>query len=161
VNGYENSIPLQHEKSALSPLKSVRILSGCAALLFISGCGVQNVDPFERHAIRGTVTLDEEPLFTGTITFYPEKEGPVISGTTIQDGKFMILASQGLPPGRYKVSITATDESEAASLDPDELMSNPPNPVSLIPDKYNTATTILAEVEKTGDNVFNFDLKSQ
>ncbi|MES2788039.1 MAG: carboxypeptidase-like regulatory domain-containing protein [Planctomycetota bacterium] len=94
------------------------------AFVFVCGCGGK--DPYERHAISGIVSLDGEPLATGNITFFPEASGAVATGGTIQDGEFTIPKDQGLPTGKYKVSITATTTKGPVPTDPNELMANPP-----------------------------------
>ena len=129
------------------------------AFVFICGCGGK--DPYERHAISGIVSLDGEPLATGNITFFPETSGSVATGGTIQDGEFTVPKDQGLPAGKYKVSITATTTKGPVPTDPNELMANPPEVVSLIPKIYNSETTLTAEVSESPENSFTFDLLSK
>jgi hypothetical protein len=134
-----------------------------SALLFSgSGCGKGSADPYDRQAVRGAVTLDGQPLATGFITFYPDASGPVISTAPIHEGSFNIPQAQGLTVGKYKVSNMSTQPAdEAQFMDPDELHANPPDPKSLIPKQYNTETKLVAEIEKSPNNTFVFDLLSE
>ena len=143
----------------LSWLRVVLALVLSSSLLFASGCGSSAT--VDRYAVNGAVTLDGEPLSTGAITFFPDTEGAVASGGTIQNGEFVIAKEQGLPAGTYKVSITSTVSTAPASADPNELMENPPEVKSLVPTRYNSETTLTAEVYDTAENFLSFDLNSK
>jgi hypothetical protein len=129
-------------------------------LLFSAGCGGSG-DHYNRHAISGVVMLDGQPLSSGNIIFYPEQQGPVVSGGHVSDGKFEIPKKQGLPAGSYKVSITSSQAIQSNSKNPEELVINPPDVKSLIPKKYNTETTVVSKVEDTLKNVFTYELISK
>lgn len=128
-------------------------------LLVASGCGGQDIQ--DRRAVHGTVNLDGEPLATGSITFFPDPPGPVATGGAIQAGEFAIAKDQGLPVGTYKVSITSTVSTAPPGADANELMEHPPEVKSLVPRKYNSETTLKAEVHDTTENFFTFDLDSK
>lgn len=129
-------------------------------LLAVCGCGLGDRDPYARHAVKGTVTLDGEPLRTGTIVFHPAEKGPVVAGTVLQEGEFAISAEQGLPVGKYKVSITCVTESGPLPEDEDERMEHPPDVFSLVPKRYNSETVLTAEVLDQEINAFDFELQS-
>ncbi len=74
-----------------------------AGLFFLTGCGSAG-----RHALQGTVTLDGQPVKTGTISFLPTAgTSGNSSGGEIKDGKFSIPAKVGLQTGEYRVTINA------------------------------------------------------
>jgi hypothetical protein len=68
------------------------------------GCGAHD------SSVYGTVTLDEKPLETGTVTFHPVGGGAVAYGRIGADGSYRLHtgAEQGLAPGEYVVTVVAT-----------------------------------------------------
>ncbi|SFI37695.1 hypothetical protein [Planctomicrobium piriforme] len=129
-----------------------------ALMLCLAGCGKAE-DGYQRYTVSGTVNLDGKPLETGEIVFYPRKEGPVVSGAPIQNGKFSLPESTGLTAGGYRVAIKSEVVEGGGSAE--DQFENPPSVRSLIPAKYNTETTLTAEVMHGPQNVLNFDLKSE
>ncbi len=137
-----------------------------AALAGSSGCG--SGDDLPRQAISGTVTLDGQPLDKGLIQFFPaaEMENALAAGAMIEGGSYSIPQSEGLVPGNYKVMISseggdmkaAPGESTEAGAMPG---LGPLHPPDRIPAKYNSATTLTANVTAEGPNEFKFDLKSK
>lgn len=88
--------------------------------LFFSGCGVA-ADPLNRQAIRGEVTLNNQPLDTGSISFDPQdRESGRPGGATIQEGKFVLDRERGLPPGTYTVRVNSADATALAVGEPGE-----------------------------------------
>lgn len=102
---------------------------------------------------RGTVTLDGTALDDGAITFIEPQTGAAIGGGAIRNGKFTVK----LGPGRYTVRIVASRPIPGSSV-PD--MGNVPQLASIIPERYNSKTTLTAEVP-TGGGEFTFPLTSQ
>lgn len=143
---------------------------GVLALAILSlGCGGV-VDNLGRQAISGKVTLDGTPLANGAIRFEPfgVQKQTTATGTAIKDGQYSIKQSEGLPPGKYTVSITShgADSSAAFPTDPAAAMdaaaeaAKAPPPKELIPSQYNTQTELVIEVQKGAVKEENFDLKS-
>jgi hypothetical protein len=140
-------------------MKQCHILWGVLSLCFLlglSGCGGGGP---KRLAITGTVKFQGKPLNQGSITFLSDDPaGAAGGGALITDGQYSIPAQHGLLPGRYKVSIGSADPKKVA--DPDAL-PGAPGPVyqDRIPAKYNTKTTLFAEVQADGKNKFDFELQ--
>src|SRR5688572_116279 len=84
----------------LSPLFSL-----CLAVVLLPGCG--GSDGPERYAVSGSVTLDGQPLDSGSILFGPEGDGGNGGGATITNGEYSIPADSGLVAGKYRVRITS------------------------------------------------------
>lgn len=128
------------------------------ALMFASaalaGCGGEN--PLGRKAISGKVTLNSQPLENGTIEFAPLVEGGVSSGGVISGGEYAIAAEQGLPVGKYRVSIV--DQPPAAPLPPGHKPGDdlPPPPKPQIGPDWNTKSTHTIEVKQEGPFTFDF-----
>jgi hypothetical protein len=117
------------------------------------GCGSSDHPDLGR--VRGTVTLDGEPLADATVAFYPD-EGRASVGTTDSDGEYELTYvgdTRGAVLGPHKVRITMLKE-DASAEDTVRQATEP------IPARYNAQTTLSAEV-KEGKNTFDFDLKSQ
>jgi hypothetical protein len=129
-------------------MRRLRCLLPClllACIAFAAGCGGPKLLPVE-----GTVTVANQPLKTGTVTYHPDKEGgntqsyPVLpSGTLNENGKYTLSTGgkAGAPAGKYKVTISST-----APSDPKDPYSIPKHLI----DKTNSAvetTTIKKEVK--------------
>jgi hypothetical protein len=75
----------------------------------------------------------------------------------IKDGQYRIEAKEGLLPGRYKVMVTSVDPKNQTP-DPDSPPGYLPVPKDRIQPKYNTQTTLTAEVTAEGKNSFDFEV---
>jgi hypothetical protein len=147
--------------------------------LGLGGCGSSG-DNLNRQAVSGTVTLDGKPLAEGTISFAPTTDLPTPGMVSITAGNYEIPKALGLVPGSYKVSIlsnksvaaptekfgdmpgraarqqTEADDARQRAL----VLGKRADSNQLIPSKYNTATTLTADVKDGGTHTFNFDLNS-
>lgn len=132
--------------------------AGLGLLFFAAGCGEAN--PLGRRPIYGSVSFQGKPVDYGAIQFNPlDMQHGVNSGGMIENGKYQLPTSQGLPPGEYLVMVTAPDRSKM------EKVEGPPGDerslaVERIPAKYNLKTTLKLDVTKgRGRQEANFDLK--
>jgi len=128
---------------------------------FLGGCGGGG-DDLPRQAISGTVTSKGAPLGSGSITFQPmNTDGKAQAGAAgITDGNYSISQADGLVPGTYKVLITSVN----TSLTPVSggMPGDPtPPPKESIPAKYNSKSTLTAEVKEGGPNKFDFTLEAK
>lgn len=124
--------------------------------LISAGCGGSSDGPALYH-VTGTVTFAGEPVKSGRIQFRADEGAGTAYSAEITDGEYELEAV----PGKMKVEIIASREvpgkmGEAAS--PDEK----PVPVMemFIPEKYNTKSTLVAEVTE-GKNTIPFSLDKQ
>jgi hypothetical protein len=129
-------------------------------LLFESGC--QSKNPLNRKAVSGTVTVDGKPVPNGSINFEPLQSGGVGSGAVISGGSYRISEEDGLPPGKYRVTIVGIEgEAFAAAsgkMPGDEEM---PATKSLVPDNWNADGQHNIEVQEAGPFVFNFQIENK
>lgn len=101
--------------------------------------------------ISGTVTLDGKPLEVAEVSFVSPTLGH-LETFPVKNGSFSGKAR----PGERRVEFYAFRD----------LPSDPQAPamrlkvVSLIPEKYSSASTLTADVTEAGPNVFTFDLKT-
>jgi hypothetical protein len=130
-------------------------LAVCGLLPFAGGCG----DSTGRQEVTGTVYFKGQPLDQGRIHFVPVGGGPTESGATIENGRYRIPRDNGLMPGTYKVSVFSYDQ-KGAKVQSEEVPGDPGNTQfkERIPAKYNTQTTLTAEVTAGGSNVFDFKI---
>ena len=116
-------------------------------LSVLSGCG----NKYGTTPVTGTVTLDGEPLAGAYVIFYPVEGGRANSTSKTNDkGEFELSYthdSGGAIPGSYKVLVSKT--KKVNEID-----------VETLPSQYNSDSTRVVEVTKSGENRFNFELKS-
>lgn len=131
-----------------------------AALLLapvvLVGCGGGPEGP-ELFPVSGTVTFDGSPVDDGRILFRRAEGDQKAYSAEIKAGKYSLECEAG----KVKVEITAS------RLIPGKFdTSNPddePQPVGemYIPAKYNSESTLEAEVKSAGENTIPFDLTSK
>jgi hypothetical protein len=130
----------------------------------VAGCAES--DELPREAVSGTVTLDGQPLAKGTIRFVPAKQGtqsaPVEGGGMIESGKFSIPRDPaGLVPGSYQVAVYSAGVGASGKGANGPVTGGPAPKKESIPTKYNSKSTLSAEVKKgEPNNNFKFDLTS-
>jgi hypothetical protein len=151
------------------------LLAVCGAVAMTS-CGTE--DTFgKRYAVSGTVTYNDKPLEKGKISFVPEDSKGVGASGVIDNGSYTLSTggnSDGARAGKYKVTITAKEESSAKAKADFSKASNRTDPEyvpgrflaaaeaqakSLIPTGYGDVrtTTLTADV-KEQSNTINFKL---
>lgn len=134
-----------------------QLFSFLLLLTLLSGSGCGKTDPLNRQAVSGKITLNGEPLKAGTIEFAPVENG-TSSGATISNGEYSIPQPKGLPAGEYIVRIGANDATEQPIEVPGES-----NKIAkeLIPNTYNTKSTLRFRVEDKKDNVFDLNVETK
>lgn len=123
------------------------------SLLFVSFIACLGCDSGPSlYEIKGKVSFDGVPVAKGDITLRPEKPSTAPQGATIKDGSFQMKASEG----KYKVEIISTRvvPGKKGPMGEDAIEE-------FIPQKYNTKTTLGAEVKSTGKNELIFELTSK
>jgi hypothetical protein len=131
-------------------------------LMILPACGPGN--PLGRRAIDGRITLDGSPLESGHIQFIPQASGGVSSGAIIAQGGYELETLKGLPPGKYHVQIFSPQpmpDTAQHNGSPGAATGALRPGIELIPAKYNTTTTLAADVARSGSTTFDFDLKSK
>lgn len=119
---------------------------GVAAVLSAAGCAPGGSSTV---LVQGSVTLDNAPLKTGSITFRPTDGTVSPVGGDIKDGKYSVNA----PVANCKVEITA---SEAVPAPAGHKGPGGGTVRSLIPDRYNNKTELSVDVK--GAMTKNFEL---
>lgn len=133
---------------------------GCLLLMIgaglFAGCG--STDRPELGSVTGTVTMDGQPLPNVWVMFNPTTGGRTSIARTNEQGEYKMMYLEGTPGvniGSHQVVIVTYNEDEV-----EEMRANTGSPVKdPIPAKYNTQTTLTAEVTD-GKHVIDFPLSS-
>ena len=152
------------------------------ACVFASGCSRRS--GLERASIRGEVTLDGNPVSSGSIRLVPlEKNGGPSSGGDIVDGKYDIHREKGPTLGSHRVEVYVPYNTgrkipspmggavTIAETDPSKPPTGTPatnqNQAGMVdawgdkaPLKYNRESTLEVNIE-SGNNVFDVHMESK
>lgn len=140
----------------------------CAPLvvlcLVVAGCS----DRPKMAKVRGTVTLDGQPLAKGSVIFEAANARPATG--TIVNGEIVTVGTydtdDGAPVGQHKVAISATEDAgSAGAANPGEASKPGADYMSgksLIPAMYNdpNSSGLSADI-KPGENKVKFELSSK
>jgi hypothetical protein len=132
-------------------MRHYRLAGVVMACFLIAGC-----DDSKFADVSGTVRLDGEPIFEGSITFLPVDGQSQTAGGTIKDGKYSV----SVPVGQMKVSISYPKVSGSKKL-----YDTPDSPIGYlykesVPARYNEQTELVLEV-KPGKNTKDWELTSK
>lgn len=107
--------------------------------------------------VDGTVTLDSQPVASGTVTFVKQDEtNPAREGAAIKDGRFQAK----IPPGKYKLELNGQKViGTRTQKDFDGKDEVVPQTGELFPDKYNKQSTMIEDI-KAGPHPIKLDLSS-
>ena len=122
--------------------------------LLLDGCGQPTSRPeAKKYPVRGTVTLDGQPMPEGSLYFKTIATG-ALDFASIKDGKFEGQAQEG--DRRVEISCTKSEVQESGGMKTEVQKE-------LIPAKYNTdpSNTLQAAVSPKGPNQFTFELTSK
>ncbi|MCA9109532.1 MAG: hypothetical protein KDA52_06275 [Planctomycetaceae bacterium] len=128
------------------------IVATCLCL----GCGSRGDRP-ELGTVTGTVYMDDEPLPNVWVMFNPTGGGRTSLGRTDEEGEYELMyleGAEGANLGSHQVVIMTYHEDEI-----EEMKLNNEPVKEIIPSKYNTKTTLNADV-KEGSNTIDFKLES-
>jgi hypothetical protein len=118
-------------------------------LLLLLGC---SSGP-RMYKVAGTVTLDGRPLPDGDVLFVPLDKSLSPEAGKIKDGRFEFQAKEGKK--RVEVSASRILPGGARGA------GGEPVPEEYLPDRYNSASTLTAEVTRGGPNQFDFKLEGK
>jgi hypothetical protein len=129
----------------------------------MAGCGDGGAARSGTARVKGTVTVNGQPLAVGGISFLPDKQrqtkGRAAMGKIV-DGKVEKMKTyddgDGAIVGWHKVTIRSAKPGGPVSSKPG---AAPPKVIQRIPARYNTATELTFEVVAGKVNEFKFDLK--
>ena len=144
----------------------------CFALLMLAaplaGCGGED-DPWPRAAVSGRITLDGEPLASGTITFFPSgtTKGPAAGGEIIA-GRFSIPAHEGPVVGTNRIEVRSVHKTGRMVASPSAVEADGPamegmlveEYADVVPKRYNTYSELERTIEPDIENQFDFRLES-
>jgi len=106
------------------------------------------------YDVQGTVTYDGQPLPTGEISLVPEEKGIAPDGANIENGKFSMKAKAGKKLVVIRASRVMTNPPLGSEV------NNPPRE-DYLPTRYNSKTTLKAEIGTNSKNDLTFELNSK
>lgn len=132
------------------------LLHGLYVLLLacVVGCGDSS-----KATVRGTLTIDNQLVTNGIITFVPQEDGAVAASPLDESGKFSLQVGSNttIDPGVYDVAIVAIEGSGGLPT------ADNPNPQTRLisPVHYGDSKTSGLEYQvEPGVNEFDIKLKS-
>jgi len=163
-------------KRSIKPIwQQVAVALGIATVVVVVGCG-DDSGLGQRHKVSGKVTYNGQPVPKGTINFIPTKpappEGRAATGD-IKDGYYTLSTGgggDGAKPGEYDVTVVALDIDLSSAVSTKEGLPKIhegdaahqkaiKSGKSLVPTKYNIATTSGLKATVDGAKTLDFDLK--
>lgn len=129
------------------------VLVAAVGVVLLAGCGPSRPTTLP---VRGTVTLDGQPVEGAQVMLVPDEGGRPGQGITDGAGRFTIgtfTASDGALPGRHAVTVVLRRVS-GVSTDPDglegDIQPGGPQIEWLVPRRYSDPKTsgLTAEVER-------------
>ena len=122
-----------------------------ASLLVGCGSGSENTG-----IVRGTVTVDGQPVESGSIAFWPLDGTSRTDGGEIVQGRYQVAASIGTSKVEIRVPKRVGERKTRNTPD------SPVRPVfkQILPPKYNEQTELQVDVV-AGETECNFDLSSK
>jgi hypothetical protein len=120
-----------------------------AALMAVSIVAAFGCSRSEFVEVAGTVAWKGQPVETGEIVFKPENKALAPAAGRIRGGAYKLVCR----PGKARVEIQAVRKT--GKRDPREGFEITE---LFIPAKYNSQSTLAAEVTAEGDNHFDFKL---
>ena len=131
------------------------IASVCCGCFAIAGCG-----GVYDASVQGIVTLDNNRVPRGTVSFSPVNDGPSAFGQIGADGTYTLNTGReaGLPLGVYRVSVVA---NEPPAVERTASGGPPPPGPPITPAWYRSPTSSGLEVTvDSGSNDINLELTS-
>lgn len=134
------------------------LLSASCTVVLLTGCG--DGGP-ERATVLGSVSLDGQPVESGSIAFFPVEgtSGPSAGGT-IEAGRYRVDSSKGVVVGKSRIEINArrkTGKMIPDLMNPNAMMEEY---VEGVPSQFNSESTLIREIE-SGRNQIDFELVSE
>lgn len=133
----------------MTSMPSVMVRGGVLSALFglcafVAGCGDSGP---KLYPVTGKVTVNGNPLSSGTVVFNPDKAkgntfGGICVGELSSDGAYTLQTNgkPGAPAGPYKVTITATAATPMDNTKPS--MKSPINVGYMTVETTNLETTV-------------------
>jgi len=122
------------------------------------GCGPGG----DRAGVSGKITLDGQPLPSGSIAFEPiEGTQSPSAGAEIRDGSYAIDRDKGPTSGKFRVKINSQRKTgkKIAAGSPAPPGTLVDETVEAVPARYNKQSQLRAEL-KAGSNPVHFELTS-
>ena len=157
-------------------VRNAGLNSSCWMLIFLVISCIGCSGDSRVAVVRGTVTLDGEPVPEASLTFMPKDGGRPAFGITDANGAFTLTTfgeNDGAIPGMHSVTITAVEENvsdkteelaeEYGSLSEVMQPRRRPKQTWRVPERYSESKTseLSFEVKRGEKNVASFSLSTK
>lgn len=131
------------------------LIGTCFVLLAVSAAGCSGGDGLGRVAVKGSVTLNGEPVPNGVVRFKPAAgtEGPM-ANTMITDGQYEIPQDQGPVAGEYEVRVQAYEDPNATTTTSEAVASDKLSPRTSSDDPGNGSGPAVPQSPKESERTF-------
>ena len=144
---------VSHEGQGMISIRGTLGLVLVALAVAVAGCGKSD----GKAPIKGSVTLDGEPLEDGRIELIPTDGKGTTTGADIHEGDFQLRAD----PGPKTVHITAQKVVGREKNYPNDPQSPEHDVIEqLIPARYNTRTELKCDIKAGKNDDLSFALES-
>ena len=127
----------------------------------LAGCAKSGGEPC---SVTGTVTLNAEPISTGTIVFEPMGHGGARGGAKITDGQYQIATDGEMWAGTFTVRIIGFRETGKTMARFETIGDESGQDVAefekIVPRKYNSESTLQVTLN-AGANTQNFEMTGE
>lgn len=117
--------------------------TSAALAIAMIGCGGHE----PRGEVVGHVTFDGQPIVAGMVSFEPVETAAPPRNVPIQNGEYRVSGNLALPPGSYRVRVTAADQAKMnakAADNPNAL----PEFVPLLPASWNVNSNLTVKIQE-------------
>lgn len=123
---------------------SLRLVSLLAVVFAMMGCGRSAPTCVE---VCGDIVLDGKALDEASVNFIDARTGAAACGGSVRGGRFEVK----LPMGAYKVQVFASRPVPGQTV---KDMGDAPVLKSIIPERYNSKTVLVADVRSSDPLAF-------
>jgi hypothetical protein len=124
----------------------MKLLGSILALIVFAGCAPSSSEV----EVTGDVTWNGTPIQNGMIVLQPQDPKTAPAGGQIRDGKFRLQSK----PGKMRVQIEAVRATDETDPDTGTKLGE-----MFIPPRYNSQTTLEADITRGAANHLEFALK--
>jgi hypothetical protein len=132
-------------------LRNAFVVSCAVTICITLGCGPAEVKPPPTGPVKGTVTLNGEPMAAGELIF--SIPGEPVQQIPVTNGAF----SGQAPVGKNKVEVYSYQESAPTS----GLSTDTVKKTNIVSDQFNVRSALSENVTAAGPNEFKFAVTSK
>jgi hypothetical protein len=129
-----------------APIRRSFAIVAAAGLLVLASCGSDD-GLGRRYSVSGSVTYNDKPLEKGVISFVPEDSKGIGANGVVENGAYAMSTAgdrDGVRSGKYKVTITAKEDTYAKAQEDYKKFTKQENP-GTVPAQFLTKAAAKAK----------------